>query len=479
MLIRQIQSVEIHPAPTAHLTTTMSLLELGITELHENIVSELASNPALEHIEGRFCPNCQRPLPENNQCPICSRPKITPSTEPIVYVSPRDDFHSVGYEYEEMENEFEDYTAETQDLPTYVLQQIASELEVEDRPIAAHILTSLDEDGLLRTPLIEFAAFHHVPSHRIEKVQKIIQYADPIGVGSSTPQQALLIQLEVLSQTNEVPQLARQAIQEGWNFLVHQQYTELSRLLGISVSQTKEIAKFVHDNLNPYPARANWGEQRQPTTPYNGAYYHPDVIISLLNQDDENSPLVVEVISPVSGILRVNPLFREGIKDADPNKVEQWQTDLNKATLLVKCLQQRNHAIVMLMEKIATIQRDYILKGDAYLKPLTRAQLAREIQVHESTISRSVARKTVQLPSGKIIPISKFFDRSLQVRAELQRIIESEKRPLTDMELVARLQELGYQVARRTVAKYRSMDGIMPSHGRKKTKDRKPIYQSA
>ncbi|MGB9669372.1 MAG: hypothetical protein ACPL0B_03200, partial [Anaerolineales bacterium] len=165
--------------------------------------------------------------------------------------------------------------------------------------------------------------------------------------------------------------------------------------------------------------------------------------------------------------------------DADPNKVEQWQTDLNKATLLVKCLQQRNHAIVMLMEKIATIQRDYILKGDAYLKPLTRAQLAREIQVHESTISRSVARKTVQLPSGKIIPISKFFDRSLQVRAELQRIIESEKRPLTDMELVARLQELGYQVARRTVAKYRSMDGIMPSHGRKKTKDRKPIYQSA
>ncbi|MGB9669209.1 MAG: hypothetical protein ACPL0B_02375, partial [Anaerolineales bacterium] len=77
--------------------------------------------------------------------------------------------------------------------------------------------------------------------------------------------------------------------------------------------------------------------------------------------------------------------------------------------------------------------------------------------------------KTAQLPSGKIIPISKFFDRSLQVRTELQKIIESESRPLTDIELVERLRERGYQVARRTVAKYRSMEGIMPSHSRKRS----------
>lgn len=477
MLIRQIQTVDIHPVPTAHLTTTMSLLVLGISELHEKIESELASNPALELVEGRFCPTCQRPLMDTNHCPICSRPKNLESSEPIVFVSPRDDFHSSPFEVDEADDNFEDYSPDTEDLPTYVLKQIASELEVEDRPIAAHILTSLDEDGLLRIPLIEIAAYYHVSPRQVERVQKIIQYADPLGVGSSTPQQALLVQLDVLSQSIDVPPNAIQAIHEGWNFLMHQQYSELSHLLGISIAQAKEIARFVGNNLNPYPGRANWGEARQPTTPYRGAYYRPDVVISLLN-NDENGPLVVEVISPLDGKLRVNPLFRSGVKEADPDKIEEWHSDLERATLFVKCLQQRNQAMVHLMEKIVTIQRDFILKGDAYLKPLTRANLAQAINVHESTISRSVAGKTAQLPSGKIIPISKFFDRSLQVRTELQKIIESESRPLTDIELVERLRERGYKVARRTVAKYRSMEGIMPSHGRKKMKPKKPIYQS-
>ncbi len=477
MLIRQIQTVDIRPVPTAHLTTTMSLLVLGIAELHEKIESELASNPALELVEGRFCPTCQRPLIDTNHCPICSRPKNLDNAEPIVFVSPRDDFHAVSYDTEENEDSFEEYSVDTEDLPTYVLKQIASELEIEDRPIAAYILTSLDDDGLLRIPLIDIAAYYHVAPRQVERVQKIIQYADPLGVGSSTPQEALLVQIDMLSQSMEIPTYVQQAIQEGYSLLMHQQYSELSHLLGISITQVKEIVRFVGSNLNPYPARANWGEARQPTTPYRGAYYRPDVVISLLNNDPDG-PLVVEIISPLDGKLRVNPLFRSGVKEANPDKIEEWHSDLERATLFVKCLQQRNQAMVHLMEKIVSIQRDFILKGDAYLKPLTRATLAQEINVHESTISRSVTGKTAQLPSGKIIPISKFFDRSLQVRTELQKIIESEGRPLTDIELVELLRERGYKVARRTVAKYRSMEGIMPSHGRKKIKSKKLVYQA-
>ncbi len=477
MLIRQIQTVDIRPVPTAHLTTTMSLLVLGIAELHEKIESELASNPALELVEGRFCPTCQRPLIDTNHCPICSRPKNLDNAEPIVFVSPRDDFHADSYDTEEGEDSFEEYSVDTEDLPTYVLKQIASELEIEDRPIAAYILTSLDDDGLLRIPLIDIAAYYHVAPRQVERVQKIIQYADPLGVGSSTPQEALLVQIDMLSQSMEIPTYVQQAIREGYSLLMHQQYSELSHLLGISITQVKEIARFVGSNLNPYPARANWGEARQPTTPYRGAYYRPDVVISLLNNDPDG-PLVVEIISPLDGKLRVNPLFRSGVKEANPDKIEEWHSDLERATLFVKCLQQRNQAMVHLMEKIVSIQRDFILKGDAYLKPLTRATLAQEINVHESTISRSVTGKTAQLPSGKIIPISKFFDRSLQVRTELQKIIESEGRPLTDIELVELLRERGYKVARRTVAKYRSMEGIMPSHGRKKIKSKKLVYQA-
>jgi RNA polymerase sigma-54 factor len=95
---------------------------------------------------------------------------------------------------------------------------------------------------------------------------------------------------------------------------------------------------------------------------------------------------------------------------------------------------------------------------------LTRAQLSRELGVHESTISRAVANKTVQLPNRRIVPMSAFFDRSMNVRSVLKEMIADEARPLSDAELADMLADRGFQVARRTVAKYRAMEGILPAH---------------
>jgi RNA polymerase sigma-54 factor len=190
------------------------------------------------------------------------------------------------------------------------------------------------------------------------------------------------------------------------------------------------------------------------------------VIISLLNDSSEN-PLVVEIVSPYSGRLGVNPLFRTSIEQAPAEKKDQWKSDLDKADLLVKCLQQRTNTIVRLMRRIANIQRKFIVNGDSHLQPITRAHLAEELKVHESTISRAVASKTVQMPSGHIIPLSKFFDRSLSVRTALKEIISREITPLSDGEIADLLKAQGYRVARRTVAKYRAMEGILPSHLRK------------
>jgi RNA polymerase sigma-54 factor len=173
---------------------------------------------------------------------------------------------------------------------------------------------------------------------------------------------------------------------------------------------------------------------------------------------------MVEVFSPYAGILRVNPLFRKAITEISEDNTEQWKSDLGRAELLVKCLQQRTTTIVRLMGKLATLQREFILQGDMHLHPITRAKLAEDLQVHESTISRAVANKSVQLPNGHIIPLSKFFDRSLQVRTALKMIIEEEKTPMSDSEISEILSEQGYSVARRTVAKYRAMEGILPSH---------------
>jgi RNA polymerase sigma-54 factor len=120
-----------------------------------------------------------------------------------------------------------------------------------------------------------------------------------------------------------------------------------------------------------------------------------------------------------------------------------------------------------LMFQLSRRQRKFILYGDEHLKPQTRAALAEELGVHESTVSRAVSDKSVQLPNGRIIPMNKFFDRSLPVRTTLRKIIESETEPLTDSQLAHKLTSFGFRVARRTVAKYRSMEGILPSHLRR------------
>ena len=247
------------------------------------------------------------------------------------------------------------------------------------------------------------------------------------------------------------------------NLLSRHRYTELGQLLKVPTTEAKEIANFISENLNPFPARAHWGDIRQGKSEGNDVYNYPDIIVDKLD-DSDDSPLVVEVATPCASGLRINPLFKQALQQAPSEKSEQWHNDLDQAILLVKCLQQRNQAIVMLMQKLAVWQRAFILHGEAHLQPLTRARLAKELGVHESTISRAVSSKSVQLPNGHIVPLAKFFDRSLQVRTILKTIIEEERSPLSDNELSEHLAKRGYRVARRTVAKYRAMEGILPAH---------------
>jgi RNA polymerase sigma-54 factor len=468
-MLLQRQAAVIRPQTTAHLAQTMTLLSLTSVELREKIEAALASNPALELLDERRCPTCKRKLTGSAPCPFCSRPKGATSEEPIVFLSPREDFHPTNAAGRE-DLPDDNLAPLIEDLPHYVLRQIATELSIAERSLAASILTNLDEDGLLTVPLAEIARYHHVLISKVQEVQRLIQHAEPVGVGSRTPEEALLVQLEVLSESCPTPPQAAEAIQKGMPLLSRHRYHELGRLLGISTAKAREIASFIGENLNPYPARAHYGDVnltgKSPKSLGN-AYRSADVVFSLLNEQNEHSPLVVEIALPLNGTLRVNPQFREAIRLAPPDKAEAWKSDLEQASLLVKCLQQRNHTLVRLMQRITSIQRGYILHGDAYLNPLTRASLAKELEVHESTISRAVSAKAVQLPNGHIVPLAVFFDRSLHVRTALKQIIEDEIEPLTDTEIGERLAAEGFPVARRTVAKYRSMEGILPAHLRK------------
>jgi len=449
---------------SAHLAQTMTLLSLTSSELAQNIESELANNPALELIEERRCPMCKRILPRTGPCPKCSQPNDNSPDAPIVFISPREDFYTSSskstYSDELPEDQF---SSELIDLPTYVLRQIAPELEIEDYKIVANILTNLDEDGFLLIKPIELARYHHKLPSEIEALIKRLQRCEPIGVCASNPKEALLTQIDVISETQQVPGLARAVIENGLDLLSHHQYAELARNLGVSTQQIQQISKFISENLNPFPARSYWGDVRTPNDEKSQVYHRPDVLIYHLNEDP-NNPLVVEIILPLNGTLRINPLFKTALQRIETEKIGDWKQDLEKASLLIKCIHQRNNALRLLLERLVNLQKEFILQGEKSMLPLTRAEIAKELNVHESTISRAVSNKTVQLPNKKIVPMSIFFDRSLAHRFILKEIIESETSPLSDTELKNILEEQGISIARRTVAKYRSMEGILPAH---------------
>jgi RNA polymerase sigma-54 factor len=194
-MIFQNQVQSLRPLTTAHLAQTMTLLELTSNELRQNIEAELSSNPALELADQPRCPMCHKATVISGLCPMCSRRSTIDDNQPIIFVSPYTDFtprdSSSSDEYIT-----DEWSVASEDLPTFVMRQVALELAPEDRQIVAHILTSLDEDGLLRVPLTEFARYFHVPIPKIESLLQLIQHAEPVGVGSQSPQEALLVQIE-------------------------------------------------------------------------------------------------------------------------------------------------------------------------------------------------------------------------------------------------------------------------------------------
>ena len=201
MYQRQFQKIE-HQT-TAHLAQTMTLLSMNNDELNQEIDRVLNENPALELKFERRCPNCKRLLQPEQICPICSKPDPTKKNDSVVFLSPKRDFyHSDNYTSKEYISS-EEFSPEYENIAEYVLRQIVFDLEEDDRKVAAFLLNLLDEDGFIKEDDISTAEYFHIPVSRVKNIRQMIKMADPIGVGSSSPEEALLIQLEILKETQE------------------------------------------------------------------------------------------------------------------------------------------------------------------------------------------------------------------------------------------------------------------------------------
>ncbi|HEX2035741.1 MAG TPA: RNA polymerase sigma-54 factor, partial [Chloroflexota bacterium] len=194
-------------------------------------------------------------------------------------------------------------------------------------------------------------------------------------------------------------------------------------------------------------------------------YVLPDVIIAKRDRGFE-----VDVVESKRFFLRINPLYRELLlrsqhDDGTLNEHEKKHIHeyVSRARLFMANVDQRRQTLQRIVAYLVSVQGEYLDKGVRHLRPLTRATVAAELGVHESTVSRATAGKYVMLPSGEVVPLAHFFTPSLSAKDVIKEMIEHERTPLTDEQIAAELAKRGIPVARRTVAKYREQLGILPS----------------
>jgi RNA polymerase sigma-54 factor len=337
--------------------------------------------------------------------------------------------------------------------------------------IAEFLVGSLDDSGLLVTSLEDCAPALGVSVEECEKVLRVIQALEPAGVGARNLRECLLIQLEA---RNEKDTLAWKILHDHFDHLVNRRFPEIARQLKCTVEDVQRAADVIA-TLNPRP-----GLQVSSEDP---KYVVPDLLVERV--DDEYVVLLndrhlprLRISSAYEGVLRDKK--RSEMSESEQKTREYIQGKLNSARWLIQTIEQRRKTMIKVMNCIIREQREFFDKGIAFLRPLTLQQVARQIDMHESTVSRVCSGKYVQTPRG-VFELKFYFSSGLEtedgedVSARTAKSIiktlideENKKDPLSDQRIAELLHEKGLRIARRTVAKYREQLSILPARFRRR-----------
>ena len=466
MELSQLQTVQMKVSP--RLVAMNHVLELSSMELQELINTELAENPALEILDKPTCPRCGAAL-EKPVCAHCMTRDDSQDTTPNKAPEPEQVFNRDEYYYEEgpsmsrrdPDDDFDPMVHVASEMPLHerLLQELGAVLRPEQMIIAEFLVGNLDERGFLDTTVADTVRMLEVSEEEVEEVLRELQQQEPIGIGARDLRECLLLQVDYLAAQGISQPHVRTIIEKHLDKLGEHKFSRIAQELRISSQHVSDAAQFIKKYLNPFPA------QGAPGGGSTSGYVLPDVIISKRGKGFE-----VDVVESKRFFLRINPLYRELMlrsqaEDANLNDNERKhiQQYVSRARLFMANIDQRRQTLQRIVAYLVSFQGDFLEKGVRQLRPLTRAMVAAELGVHESTVSRATASKYVMLPSGKVIPLSDFFTPSLSAKDVIKDIIEHETEPLTDEQIAERLGEMGIVVARRTVAKYREQLGILPS----------------
>ncbi len=439
------QSLKVSP----RLVAANYILELSSQELQQQIATELSENPALELVDIPTCRVCGTEL-QGSICPRCIQRQKGSSSTSAYGPDGR------GYGYDEGgdsrnrspdDEEFDPLTrvASEQTLAEKLLMEMGAALPEEDMSIAEYLVGSLDEKGYLAIKLEDVAYELSVSLDHVRAVLRVLQAQEPVGIGARNLRECLAIQITHLEERGMVHAHAREIVTQFLTELGEHKFGRIAHELKISQQEVADVWEFVKTKLNPHPAHG-FSPTNASDRDTRAMYIVPDVVISQGPDGFE-----VEVVESRRFVLRVNPMYTRLSADLhrssatmNPDEKRHVQQYVGRAKLFIANINQRRQTLW-------------------HLRALSRAAVAQQLGVHESTVSRATASKYVMIPNGEVIPYSHFFTPSLSVKDIMKEVIEKEGKPLTDSEIVERLKERGIHIARRTVAKYRMQLAILPS----------------
>ena len=471
MLIEQGQRQTLSQKIDPKLIMANSILQLTSMELEQVIEQELAENPALEVPEDDPCESCDQPKTLCIDCPFRKQTVSADDQDLSIY---------------ELEQPI-DFAADADDTEGDFISNIRAEITLHDHlvsllraalsnshwEIGEYIISNINDSGYLEGTIEEFAHEMGKDIDEVADVLAVIQTFDPPGVGARDLQECLKLQLERLAEDERGDPVALAMVRDFWHEMLAGKIGRIARRLRVSAKEVLIAIEFVKKQLNPYPGNSFRPPYQNDADDFS-ASVRPDVIVRRTPAGYE-----IEVLGHDTFAININSSYRRMYQDIKNGGAANYSKEdkkhitefVERADLFIRNINQRRRTLRLITKSIVEYQQGYLeTSAKAFLRPLTRTRIAKNVSMHESTVSRATANKYVQLPSQEVVPFDFFFDGSVSVKDMICDLISAEDKasPLSDQQIAEILQERGLNVARRTVVKYREAQKILSSRQRRR-----------
>lgn len=454
---------------TPQLQQAIKLLQLSRVELLETVQQELLENPFLEESIEETPQVHEEKRTQNQDDADAYTQEAARNADWEDYLG---DFSSTSRQSSVRETEsieegtsFEARYSAKPNLEGHLNWQLRlSRLTEKEKEVGEAIIGNLSSSGYMQASLADIASLAHVTEEEAESVLKVIQQFDPVGVAARTPQECLMVQLRMLNYDRD-PILVS-LVTEHLEDLEAKRYKPILRKFKLGLEDLKEYLDIIQ-GLDPMPGASFGGGE--PT------YVSPDVFVYRVDED-----FIIALNDDGLPQLHLSSVYEDSLQAAKDTDKDYFQDKMRSAAWLIKSLYQRQRTLYKVMESIVRFQKEFFLYGVSHLKPLILKDIADDISMHESTVSRITSNKYAATPYG-IYELKFFFNSALSlddgsevgsesVKALIKKYISSEdpKEPLSDERIGELLKEdLKVNIARRTVAKYRTALNIPSSSKRR------------